>query len=372
MRLAAALGVALLVALPGSAGAGTVSLRPRAAAASEAGASVVEVDAELARSAPRRASGRRLAAAAEARGVLARADAIAEPRGTELRSRGEGSLTADERARRDAAIDALVAAEALATESPETAEGPLQDALDRFTDVAPLVSDDARAQDARAFALLALARTRLVLERPSDAQAALDEAIATVRGRPLPVDQFGPALEALFQQRSGALAAMPPASLSVRCSVQCRVLVDEQPFTDVLPPGVHRVWVEALAPGQPVLRRTLRLSPGLAIEVIYEVEVPEPTRTEPARTPEPPRRRIVPRWVSVLGLATGTSVAVAGGVLVGVDHRCPDLADPREVPCLRILNTDTTGYALIGVGAASAISAAVILAIDEVRARKRR
>lgn len=331
MRLAAALVVTL--ALPGVAGAGGLSLRPRT--------------------------------------VLARASTIAEPPRVEPRSRGQGSLGADERARRDAAIDALVAAEAHATESPETAEGPLQDALDGFADVAPLVSDDARAQQARAFALLALARTRLVLERPGDAQAALDEAIATVRGRPLPVDQFGPALMALFDQRSQALAQLPPASLSVRCSVPCRVLVDEQPFTDVLPAGVHRVWVEALEPGRPVLRRSLRLSPGLAIEVIYDVEAPKPAPREPEPASAPPRR-IQPRWVSVLGLAGGASLAAAGGVLVGVDRRCPDLSDPREVPCLRILNTDGPGYVLLAVGSAAAISAAVILAIDEVRARRAR
>jgi hypothetical protein len=74
----------------------------------------------------------------------------------------------------------------------------------------------------------------------------------------------------------------------------------------------------------------------------------------------------------VLGLAAGTGAAAAGGVLVGVDHRCPDLSDPRQAPCLRILDTDASGFALVGVGGAVAITAAVILAVDEIRARRAR
>lgn len=335
----------LVLALPGMGGSGEVSLRPRAAA-SERGT---------------------------VRPVLARVDVSAEPAAGELRSRGEAALTSEERARRDAAIEALVAAEAGATESPETAEGPLQDALAAFADVAPLVSDDARAQEARAYAMLALARTRLVLARPGDAEAALDEAIATVRDRPLPIEQFGPAMLELFTQRTAVRAAMPLASLAVRCAVPCRVLVDEQPFSDSLAAGDHRVWVEALAPGQPVLRRTLRLAPGESVELTYEVPAaPEPEPRPPVASPPAPPRRILPRWASVLGLAAGTGAAAAGGALVGVDHRCPDLSDPRQVPCLRILNTDAGGFALLGVGGAVAITAAVILAIDEVRARRAR
>lgn len=348
MRLAA---LALALTLPGAGGSGAVSLGPRAAA-----------DRARPVAAPRAVGP-----------VLARLDAtaaIAAPAG-ELRSRGDGALTAEERTRRDAVIDALVAAEAGATESPETAEGPLQDALAAFADVAPLVSDDARAQEARAFALLALARTRLVLERPGDAEAALDEAIATVRDRPLPIGQFGPAMMQIHAQRAAARAAMAPASLAVRCAVPCRVLVDEQPFTEALPPGEHRVWVEALAPGQPVLRRTLQLSPGETVALTYEGTPPAP-EIAPQTRPSAAPRRILPRWASVLGVAAGTGVAAAGGVLVGVDHRCPDLSDPREVPCLRILNTDAGGFALLGVGGAVAIAAVVILAIDEARARRAR
>jgi hypothetical protein len=337
--------LALALALPGSAGAHAVPTNPPAPAP------VVALDAGLP--------------------ALAR---LGSTPADGLRSRGAGPLTPDEEARRDAAIEALVAAEAQATESPETAEGPLQDALRGFSDVAPLVADDPRAQQARAFAQLALARTRLVLGRPRDAAAALDDALREAGHRPLPVDQFGPALAALHAERAAALAALPPASLTVRCTVPCRVLVDEHPVAGELLPGTHRVWVEAVEAGQPVLRRALALAPGQAETLDYAVEpaAPTPAPTPVVDEPRPARRRILPRWASALGLGAGASVAIAGGALVGVDHRCPDLSNPREVGCLRILDTDTGGLVLLGVGGAMAITAAVILTIDEVRARRAR
>lgn len=347
MKLAA---LVLALALPGVGGpGGGVSLRPRTHAPTLA--------QELA---PARAI------------ALARAHVhgLAAPDATGLRSRGEGPYTPEERARRDAAVEALVAAEAQATESPETAEGPLLAALRGFGDVAPLVSGDAGAQEARTFALLALARTRLVLGTPDAAAAALDEALVTVRSGALPVEQFGPALMQLHEERAAALAPLATASLAVRCSVPCLVLVDEQPFPAALPPGIHRVWVEALAHGLPVQREELRLMPGSTVELVYEVEAPAPEPEPPVSEPAP--RRILPRWASVLGVAAGVGSAAAGGVLVGVDHRCPDLSDPRELACPRILNTDAGGWALFGVGGAVAITAAVILAIDEVRARRAR
>lgn len=344
MRLAA---LVLALALPGVGGpGGGVSLRPRASEAT-----------------PPQALAQ----------VRAHVHGLAAPDATGLRSRGEGPYTPEEQARRDAAVAALVAAEAQATESPETAEGPLLAALRGFADVAPLVSGDAPAQEARTFALLALARTRLVLGTPQAAAAALDEALVTLRSGGLPVEQFGPALVQLHDERAAALAPLPTASLAVRCSVPCLVIVDEQPFPAALPPGVHRVWVEGLARGLPVQREELRLTPGQAVELVYEVQAPA---SEPAPPPppvsEPAPRRILPRWASVLGLATGVGSAAAGGVLVAVDHRCPDLSNPREVACPRILNTDAGGFVLLGVGGAVAITAAVILAIDEVRARRAR
>lgn len=307
---------------------------------------------------------------------LARLDLAEEP--SAPRSRGEAASSPEERARRDAVVDALVAAEAQATESPETAAAPLLAALQRFSDVAPLVADDARAQQARVFAQLALARTHLVLEQPQAAADALDDALRTARGEPLPIAQFGPTMVALHDERVAAMALLAPATLDVRCGGPCRVLVDERPFDSehpALPPGAHRVWVEAMQPGLPVLRRALELQPGDAVELAYAVEAPESTAepvAEPVELVEPAPRRILPRWAAGVGIGVGAGLVGVGGGLVGVDHRCPDLSDPRTHDCLEILNTDTAGFVLLGVGSAMLVSAAVILVVDEVRARRAR
>lgn len=313
--------------------------------------------------------------------VLARLGAAPPADASPERSRGDGPLTPQEKDRRDAVVEALLDAEAHANEHPETAVAVLQRALRGMHDVAPLVAEDDYAQTARTYAQLALARTHLVLEQPQPARDAIDEALRGARGRPLPAAMFGPALEALHDERRAALAEIPSASLVVRCRVPCRVLVDERPLDaegPALPAGSHRVWVEAVTAGLPVLRRTLELGPGEAVELPYEVEAPGPEPTtsapEPARTDEPlaSPRRILPRWASVLGLGVGVGMAGAGGALVAVDHRCPNLDDPRTTPCLRILNTDAAGFTLVGVGGAVAIAAAVILAIDEARAKRAR
>jgi hypothetical protein len=299
----------------------------------------------------------------------------AAPEAPAIRSRGDAPVSAEEQARRDAVVEALLAAEAQATESPESAEEPLRAALRDFADLAPIVAEDAQAQEARAFAQLALARTLLVLERPQEAKDAIDDALRTLRGRTLPVAQFGPALTSLHDDRADHLAVQPPAELAVRCATACRVWVDEQPF-DVerreLAPGRHRVWVEARAPGKTVLRLELDLPPGELVELRYELERAPAAEPRPAPVAPPAPRRILPRWATVLGVALGSSAAATGGVLWAVDHRCPDLSDPRQVPCPRILDTDAGGISLLAVGGAVAITAAVLLAVDEVRARRAR
>ncbi|MEM7155061.1 MAG: hypothetical protein AAF799_19590 [Myxococcota bacterium] len=295
---------------------------------------------------------------------------LAEP---SLQSRGSGALSADEQARRDAVAQALLDAEAAATEHPETAEDALHDALDRFSEVAPLVGDDADAQKARTFALLALARTYLVLERPDDAAAVIDDALRAARGQAVPAKQFGPQLGALHDARMKALGGQAKATLVLDCTSPCRAWVDERPFDPESPellPGAHRVWVESTTAGQPVVREDLDLAAGQEATVRYEVELPpEPGSATATRADEP--RRLLPRWASVLALSLGTGLAGAGGALVAIDHRCPStLADPRSTDCLNILNTDSGGFALIGFGSVTAITAAVILIVDEIRDRR--
>lgn len=316
----------------------------------------------------------RTEAIARARPALAWLEPTAEP--AAVRSRGEAPLSVEERARRDAVIDALLAAEARATEEPDSAERPLREALRALEEVAPLVADDARAQQARVLAQLALARTLLVKGGASEAAAALDDALRTARGQALPIALFGPAMVTLHDERLAVLRQLGPAKLEVTCSRECRVFVDERVFDrgqPELPAGAHRVWVEAVDPGLPLLRREIVLAPGEVLEIEYAVEEPAPA--EPladATEVEISRPRIMPRWAAGIGIGAGLGLATVGGGLVGVDHRCPDLSDPRQVPCPRILSTDAGGFVLIGLGSAVLLTSVAILVVDEVRARRAR
>lgn len=294
------------------------------------------------------------------------------------RSRGGAPLDAEERGRRDAVVGALVEADARATEAPDTAEPALTDALAAFADAAPLVGDD-EAQRARVFAQLSLARVQLFLGRAEDAATTMDEALRTARGDALPVEQFGPDLEALYEQRRAELG--PPGQLVLECHQPCRAWVDERAVSSKgaeLPAGGHRLWIEAQAKGPPVLRQDVMVPGGERVVVVYGEPAP-PELTPPPTVSEPgsdrahrPDRRMLPRWASVLGMGLGAGSIVAGGVLVGVDHRCPDLSDPRTTPCPRILNTDAGGWIALGVGATALIVGTVILVIDERRARRSR
>ncbi len=304
----------------------------------------------------------------------------------DVRSRGGAPLSAEDKARRNAVVEALLAAEAQATENPESAESVLLEALRNFGDVAPMVAEDDYAQSARVYAQLALARTRLVLDQPAGAAAALDTALRIARGTALPVNQFGPTLVALHDERAAVLGGLAPATLAVDCAAPCRVFVDERPYDgESLVPGHHRVWVEAEAPGVLVLRREVDLEPGEQRTLDYDRVPPPVVPTEPAEdtpptttappaatTPSEAPGRILPRWATVFGLATGVAVTGVGAALVAVDHRCPSLEDPRQVDCLNILDTDAGGWTLVGLGSAAVITSAVLLTVDEVRTRRAR
>ncbi|MEM9455862.1 MAG: hypothetical protein AAGF11_16900 [Myxococcota bacterium] len=293
-----------------------------------------------------------------------------------LRSRGDGPLDPTDKTRRNAVVEDLLAAEAAATEDPQTAEPALQRTLRAFAEIAPLVADDDYAQSARTYAQLALARTRLVTGDRPGAIEALDTALRTARGAAMPVTQFGPSLSALYDERLAALAQQEPATLEVHCRSACRILVDERPFEPgPLPAGRHRVWIEAKHPGLPVLRREIDPVPAEVVTLHYdEAPAPEPAPA-PTTTPPPPAptpvRRVLPPWATGLGLGLGTLTAGGGGVLVGIDHRCTQsFRDPRRALCPEIYDTDAAGWTMVAVGSAIVVTSAVLLVVDEVRQRR--
>ncbi|MBC8069766.1 MAG: hypothetical protein IAG13_15620, partial [Deltaproteobacteria bacterium] len=85
------------------------------------------------------------------------------------------------------------------------------------------------------------------------------------------------------------------------------------------------------------------------------------------------RPRKLPRWAGILGMAAGAAAIVAGGVLLAVDGECPDFSNNTgEGACKRTLNTKTTGYVVIGAGAAFMVGFTIPFAIGESRQAKAR
>jgi hypothetical protein len=73
-------------------------------------------------------------------------------------------------------------------------------------------------------------------------------------------------------------------------------------------------------------------------------------------------------------MSIGAAAMITGGVLVGVDGKCPDLTtDPRGPDaCARRLNTDVPGIVLLAGGGAMLGGFAIAFGIGEHRAKRRR
>lgn len=293
-------------------------------------------------------------------------------------------VSAEERRRVEGAIGALLAAERKANESPASGVQPLNEALARFHDLGPLAARDLEAHEARIYALLSLARAHLALEQTDEAAEAMDAAIRVARGDRLPATVFGPGLVELHERRLSAPENRPEGQLTVTCTPACEVVLDERGAgsgTQVevrnLPLGPHRVHVHATAADvEDILSAQIELtadSPAAALT--YAPAAPEagtetPTSGQPMK--DTPARRL-PRWAGIVGIAAGAAAMVAGGVLLGLDGRCPDGSDPSGPnTCIDVLNTDKPGIALLVTGGALMTGFGVVLAIGETRDRKRR
>jgi hypothetical protein len=258
----------------------------------------------------------------------------------------------------------------------------LRAALVALQQHAPQLAIDADALELRTMAELALARALLASGDPKAAAEAVDEALVGLDGASLPVEQLGPSLGALVEQRREALAARGHARLRVRCTVPCRVFVDERISLAnetggvAVPPGQHRVWVES-EEAEP-LRTTVTLAEADAAvtlaypEVSTVVPAPEVIEHEPDRR----RRRalaqqgprVAPRWFEVSALVLGSAAAVAGAVLWALDDKCPRGADPNDLgACPQLYDTGVAGISLVAAGAGTALLGGVLLGIDASR-----
>lgn len=297
----------------------------------------------------------------------------------------------------------------------ETPEPPAVRELDLM-----IARFEARAQDVLDDAPLAdeLLRARVVLawaqRDPDKAAAAMDEAIRSAAGRELPLTGLGTDLKTLAKQRTRELDGRGSGVIDVNCLVPCQVIVNERRSvnpTDQLPLGTYRVWVVARnGEFEPVQREVVLDVPGeierLEFGQVEEpvapapvVETPteeQPTRparvASPAQQPKPGEdeqsetrsvadgkreqsktrsvaggKRLLPLWAEVVGLVGGVGLVATGVALLAIDGRCKNGGDPATCPTL-IENT-RQGAALIGVGAAAAISFGAVMGVDSARTR---
>lgn len=283
---------------------------------------------------------------------------------------------------------ALRDAETKATEDPEAGDAVLVAALDAAAQDGALVARDTAAQDARLYALLALARARLTTGKQELATEAIDLAIATAGGRSLPVKLFGPAVMALHERRLAIAKERASTALTVTCS-HCLVVVEAAPLACAsagkdaevrLAPGSWRVvLVDA---DKPSVTRAATLTLTDIDRARFELApqaVPPPNdagsgkgKTPREKKPKPARdpNRKLPRWAGILGVSLGVAAMIAGGVLVGIDGQCVGGGDPEKDLCPNVNNTSAAGIGVLAGGAAMAVGFAVPLAIGEKRSKQ--
>jgi hypothetical protein len=262
-------------------------------------------------------------------------------------------------------------AQQMANDEPERGVVQLRDALQFLQEFGPTLAKDPEGQDARTMGQLTLARALLAIEDADGAREAMDEAIRTARGDPLPVKSFGPGLTALYRERSGVLAKQTPGEIAVECLVACRVYINERPTqqrTDKLIPGSYRVWVEATDGSEMAIK--------LVVDVAEVKVAALKFGTEPEQNPDdgqsprdkPKSKRIMPRWAEIMLMSAGAVAIGTGATLWAIHHQCPDFTDPLAEPqCPRVYLTKTAGIATVAAGGLVFLTGTVMLTVDEVR-----
>lgn len=281
----------------------------------------------------------------------------------------------DAKAEYQEALARVETAMKMANEDPASGSTQLRDALNLLQGFAPLLATDPKGQELRTMAQLTLARALLATNNADGAREAMDEAIRTSRGDPLPTKNFGPGLTALHREREGVLDKQGVGTIAIECHTPCRVYVNERPTqhrTDGLVPGSYRLWIEATDGSQPLVQRLIAIESGGAFELEFgQVQVTPPDNGHPET--KPAKKRLLPRWADVLLMTAGAAAIGTGAALWAIDSKCPDLADPLVAPqCPQIYVTKTAGIITLAAGGAVFLAGTITLSIDEVRVANQR
>lgn len=280
------------------------------------------------------------------------------------------------------AIKAVEAATNAANEDPQGATAQLGEALGVLHHFAPELASDPKGQRIRITGQLAYARALAVTDKQALADQAMDEAIRTARGGPLPVSQFGPSLTRLYEQRVEALSAESTGGVAIQCDVPCTIYVNERPVSQDelaagLAPGPYRIWIEP-KPGKdgPSQRHLVDVEYGSPSEIHYPPATAAGGEDDnggdeplpPAETP----KRIMPRWAEITMLVGGVAAIGVGAGLLAVDGKCPGGLDPVEAQCTDVLGTGTAGIITMAAGGALMLTGVITLSVDEVRVNKQK
>jgi hypothetical protein len=276
----------------------------------------------------------------------------------------------------EAAIAAVEEANLAVNNDPEANLAALEAAIEQLGGFGPQIAASANGREALDLSLLNLARALLLTGDEARAAEVMDEVIRAAHGRKLPTKKFGPTLVKFHDQRRAQLEQQGTAAIQVLCRVSCRVVIDARPATTDSGPlylGTHRVWVEAANNDEAPLELDVELDVAGATAVVhYPAEETtceaEPVIIELPPPPAPPQR-ILPRWTEISVIAIGVGAVIAGGVMLGLDGKCPGGLDPiaDAQRCPELYEGTASGLTAIGIGSALLVAGAVTLSIDEVR-----
>lgn len=284
----------------------------------------------------------------------------------------------------EGALAAVDEANIAVNRDPEASLPMLEAALAQLLGFGPQIAADPKGREALDLSQLNLARALLLTGDEDQAARVMDAVLMTARERKLPIKRFGPTLVAFHDQRRKLLDQLGAAAIQIQCRVACRIVIDEQPATadsGLLYLGPHRVWIEAADASAPPERHEIELRQDGVSEVLHYPEVAEdddcpvlpPTPAVVAPPPAAPKR-ILPRWAEISVTMIGVGAVVAGGVLLGLDGKCPGGQDPvaDASQCPDLYEGTASGIAAVGIGSALVVLGGVTLAVDEVRVGKQK
>jgi hypothetical protein len=282
-----------------------------------------------------------------------------------------------ERTKVDALARELREAEEQSAKRPSEGASALRDALEHASADAILVAKSQSAREAQRYARLALARSLLASGDREAAAGLLDEMLAIAGDTPLPAKLFGPAVSELHAERAALSVERERGEVVIECEASCVAIASDtllgcasasRPLHLQLPSGPWRITVAAT--DEPSHRAVSELELSAAAPARVRLGPPA-DRVDPPRDHGP---RKLPRWAGILGMSVGAAAMIVGGVLVGVDGKCPDLKTDPTGPdaCGRRLNTDVPGIVMLATGGAVFTGFTIAFGIGEARQTKAR